>query len=554
MNDMKMTSLKDEVLTSRFKHYGFGIVTKDKIENEDSITVFPIEYMGEFDGKLDKTKLIKFIRTNELKDPILKSVVIDHTIPATWLPLHQSNRYGSPDVTNGETVALFRYADSNVIYWDTYFNETDLRKKEHYTIGCSNTDDNTEFIIEENSYYFTIDTRNKKVTLRMADNDEEVCTYLMEFDTKKGVFKLIDGRGNFMELDSVKDTMSIFTNSTVNVKTKTVNIDCDDYNLNCKNYNVNTQVSNFNHDTSYTMTGNNYTNNSTINNINSNVHAVNTNTHTINSQATLITHATYTISGGIYANKSATIIMSPATYSISCSSYNVSTGGGTFNHSGDFTMSGGSYTNKSSSSTVETGNHSLTCTSQNIKSQETIVETDTHSLTCTSQNIKSQDSVIESDTHSLTCTSQNIKSQETIVEADIHSLTCNTEDVTTQTSTIKHDVGYTITGPNYKNESTINKTECDEYSLTCNTEDVTTQTSTIKHGVEYTITGPNYKNESETFTLTNSSYVCTAGNILLDGNISCTSSVALSAGISVSGTSTFSPPIGLAYTVANLSY
>jgi hypothetical protein len=239
---------------SEFYHYGFGILTEDKKRDVNIIKVFPIEHMGTYSGKLDELKVIKYMTTNELEDPILKSVVVDHTVDATWLPIGQSNRYGSPDVCRGETVSLYKYGDSNVIFWDTMFNEDDLRKKEHLSFGCSNTDDITESLNEKNTYYNSMDTRKKFVkVIHTSDNDGELTTYDIDIDPVEGVLNIYDGRGNYIRLESELDQITIETNEVVNIKTKVVNVDCEDYNLTCNNYTLKSDVASVTADSSHSL-------------------------------------------------------------------------------------------------------------------------------------------------------------------------------------------------------------------------------------------------------------------------------------------------------------
>lgn len=258
--------MNGRIMKSQFTIFSFGIVVSDKKKNSNEIEVFPIEFNTEYSGDPTENRDVETKITNELEDKEDKKIKVDNTILASWIPIGQSNRLSSPDVCNGETVLIYRYEESNMFYWDTCFNETDLRKKEHMLIGCSNTDDIEEILTSSNTYYSLIDTREKNVILmHVSDNDGEHTTYDIHIDTKKGVFTMEDGKGNLVQIDSSKDEVNITTNEKVNIKTTEVNVDCTTYNLNCDDAHITastldiiadtTLFGKFEHTGNYTHTG-----------------------------------------------------------------------------------------------------------------------------------------------------------------------------------------------------------------------------------------------------------------------------------------------------------
>ena len=232
---------------SLFTPYSIGIVIEDKEKESMMIKVFPLEVQDGVDGELGKTnEEIKSKITNETKiDSDVTTTIVDN-IEATWLPISNSNRLTPPDVCGGERVQIYRMGDSNSFFWDTIFNEVDLRKKEHVIFAYSNVPKQGEVLNEKNTYWQGVDCVDKKVKiLHTSDNDGEATTYDIDLDTKEGVFSIADGRGNKVSLVSKKDGWMIKTNKlvnveteTMNIKVKTLNIKATDIKTECTSYKI----------------------------------------------------------------------------------------------------------------------------------------------------------------------------------------------------------------------------------------------------------------------------------------------------------------------------
>jgi len=227
-------------LESMFKPFSIGIVHGDKARNSYKIQVFPIENQFGFKGKLSMADDITSKTTNELEELTTHHVKLGQTMEVTWLPISQSNRISAPDVCNGERVMIYKFGESDTYYWDTIFHEHDIRKKEQFMEGVSNTDDLNKVLEPDLMYWRSLDTVEKEVVLiSTAKNDGEFTTHKYDIDTEKGVVKYADGLGNFWKMESDGDKYTLNTNKKIHLVTKDVVVDCENYTINCKTYTLN---------------------------------------------------------------------------------------------------------------------------------------------------------------------------------------------------------------------------------------------------------------------------------------------------------------------------
>ncbi len=227
----------NQSMQSMFRFYSIGIVFRDKARNTKTIRVFPTEYHSAFSGSLDDDETIVNVNySNELEDVVPQSIKIEQTFEATWLPMSNGNRRQAPDVCNGERVMIYKMGDINTFFWDTIFDDHELRKNEQYIISCSNTPKTNTPLDDTNTYWQGMDAQDKLVTIfHTANNDKELTTHSMQLNTKTGVWEYKDGRGNMVSLKSGEDGLEIVTKASVKIKTKKLSFECDEFSLDCKN-------------------------------------------------------------------------------------------------------------------------------------------------------------------------------------------------------------------------------------------------------------------------------------------------------------------------------
>ncbi len=216
-------------MSSALSIYSVCVVAEDKELGKNSIKCFPIEKLGEHDGSIteekDKKKdEKKTMSSNEAGSMVQSTVTKEVTIEAQWVNIGGSNRVTAPDVKKGETVLVFKFGSSERYYWTTFFIEHDLRRNEAVVNTYGNEKEFGKILNEKNTYYSKFDTVNKMVHIHTSDNDGELTTYDFTLDTKKGIFTILDGKKNKIELNSKSGTLTIdIPNVTVNSKNVIVN-------------------------------------------------------------------------------------------------------------------------------------------------------------------------------------------------------------------------------------------------------------------------------------------------------------------------------------------
>lgn len=230
---------------SNLKEYSLGIVTKDKVEGSDYISVSPIEEMFLTDGLIDDIKVVNSVSSEDSRGSTTSSEVNEvRILTAKWLPNSASNRATAPDVYKNETVQLYRYADTDVFYWDTKFREPLIRRQETVRWMFSNLPKGLKEYDIDTAYWVEVSTRHKHIKIRTVKNDGEPYVYDMILDTNKGTFTLNDDIGNQLYLNSEehrwkiinasgsfidmhKTIMDIHTDDQINITTKDLNIDVE---------------------------------------------------------------------------------------------------------------------------------------------------------------------------------------------------------------------------------------------------------------------------------------------------------------------------------------
>lgn len=181
-------------LLSHLKPFSIGIVAQDKAQNSDEVLIWPAEQLPFTDGGFDDTNVLKCL----------------------WILNGNSNRYTSPDVCEGETVQIYRYADTDRYYWHQVFREPKMRDRERVLYLFSNTDKGVESTMD-NSYWLMVDTFKKIVHLHMSDNDGEIAGFDFIFDGSSGVVSLLDTKGNKDIFNATDGTRTFEVNKDVSI-------------------------------------------------------------------------------------------------------------------------------------------------------------------------------------------------------------------------------------------------------------------------------------------------------------------------------------------------
>lgn len=211
---------------SQLKLFSLGIVVEDKPRGSDKITVNPIEEIFIFNGLLSKDE-----RKYDVTVPNMKGVKLSANVKgnvhldATWIPYGHSNRMTSPNVCKNETVAIYRYADTDDYYWTTIFREPKLRRLEDVIYAFSNLSKGLEPFDFNSSYWFRVNTIDKIVRLHTSKSDGEPFEYDIIVDTGNGNIVIKDDIGNQIKLDSKSNTISAEALEEIKLKAPKVTLD-----------------------------------------------------------------------------------------------------------------------------------------------------------------------------------------------------------------------------------------------------------------------------------------------------------------------------------------
>lgn len=213
---------------SGLKLYSLGIVAVTKDKGSDAIKVTPIEVLTLGNKKLSEEKNNYKVEMPDAKGVKRSSEIESESmLIAKWIPFGHSNRLTPPDVVAGETVILFRFADTEEYYWTTIFREPKLRRLETVNYGYCNIPQGLEPFDKQTSYWFEVSTDQKYIKLHTSKNDGEPYEYDIILDTEKGNLLIDDNAGNSIELNSEQNKLSIITNTDVYIKSPTVTIEAE---------------------------------------------------------------------------------------------------------------------------------------------------------------------------------------------------------------------------------------------------------------------------------------------------------------------------------------
>ena len=188
---------------SKLQLYSIGIVVEDKKDGSDDILVFPVEELPQIDGPIaDHAPDYKVAMPNAGGVQQTAEIKGSATLTAKWLPYGQSNRITAPDVIKNETVALFRYADTDEYYWTTIFREPSIRRLETVCYMYGNLKTPLKQWDKATSYWVEVSTKLKYIKLHTSKSDGEPFGYDVTIDPKNGFVEIKDDRGNLIKLDS----------------------------------------------------------------------------------------------------------------------------------------------------------------------------------------------------------------------------------------------------------------------------------------------------------------------------------------------------------------
>lgn len=183
--------------------YSLGIAMEDKLRGSDQIKVYPVEEFPQINGKVSDFKPSYNVSTTNIKGATKSSDLKgDAVLVATWLPFGNSNRITAPDIIKNETVAIYRYADTNEYYWDSLFREPSIRRLETCCTMFGNLPNGVKEYNKESSYWFEVSTHDQHIKVHTSKSNQEPFVYDIILNTRDGNLTIKDDIGNSIYLDS----------------------------------------------------------------------------------------------------------------------------------------------------------------------------------------------------------------------------------------------------------------------------------------------------------------------------------------------------------------
>jgi hypothetical protein len=213
---------------SFLKFYSLGVVAANKPLNTHDIEVTPIEDTNSLSGEVTDN-ISKYAADGQSTSGGTFKASVDTTVSvkATWYSGNDTNRITSPDVYRGETVELWRMADSDQYWWKTSQQNKTLRRLETVTHSYSNNS-KADAPNDANSTYFSeVSTHRKTWTIHTSKNDGEPFSYDIQINAKDGNITIQDDDGNYFFLDSTNRRVKMMNGdgSLVDLNRKDILID-----------------------------------------------------------------------------------------------------------------------------------------------------------------------------------------------------------------------------------------------------------------------------------------------------------------------------------------
>lgn len=232
----------DTTSISKLQFYSIGTVAANKQLGSKKIEVVPIESLPMTDGELTDNKSNYSVKTQDAGGSH-SSVQLDTTvtIEAVWLPMGQTNRKTAPDVRRGETVVIYRFADTDKYWWVDMLTDSKIRRLETVVYAWSNNSKEGIEDAADSTYYFEVSTHNKIVGFHTSKNDGEPLAWDIQINAKEGKVVVTDDVGNYFVIDGSNRrlTMQNADGSSVDVNKSAIKIVApDSVDIQTKRFNV----------------------------------------------------------------------------------------------------------------------------------------------------------------------------------------------------------------------------------------------------------------------------------------------------------------------------
>lgn len=195
---------------SLFRRWCVGIVTADKPEGTNTISVFPVERLPLSSGKVgEEQEQINQNVGDSFGTSASQSLLGEKICKAQWFPNGDNHLFTAPMVRKNESVQLYRYADSETIFWTTIYLEPSLRRLERIIWGSGNLSSPGKSLDLDSIYYLEFDTIRKVINIKTSNSDGERIVYHLSLNPGQGEAFLQDDKGNRVFLDSSENKVML---------------------------------------------------------------------------------------------------------------------------------------------------------------------------------------------------------------------------------------------------------------------------------------------------------------------------------------------------------
>ncbi len=216
--------------------FSVGLVIADSVENSYYIRVIPIEQQGFIHGEIEDGSNVDNVKGKDSQGNEWEtSYTTTNALTAKWIS-RDSNRRTPPSIHKGERVQLYKYADSDDVFWEDNGQDTRNRTTEREVKVWSNKPKRDgEELSAKNAYFLEVDTNTGLVTFKTNKSNGEPFSYTFQLQTKKGIFVVEDDVGNSIAIDSSKKEVILENQSKsfIQLLDKDITINATD-NLNIK--------------------------------------------------------------------------------------------------------------------------------------------------------------------------------------------------------------------------------------------------------------------------------------------------------------------------------
>lgn len=241
---------------SLLRPYAIAVVVEDKVRNSSKVKVWPMEILPIIDGELDLESIVmKNDGVDATGRPYDVSATTEEWVEAEWIR-DESNRVFAPDLRTREKVMLWKYADSEVLFWTPSRREEYLRRGEHLLLAYSALPEEGEDEAKtmDNSYTVEVNTFDGYIQINTVKLRGEPFAYTLLLDTANGTFTIKDDDGQHIFLDSNEEIIQVLNKSTtmLEINKKDINgyaaenwnmVAEENINFTCKNWVVNASES-----------------------------------------------------------------------------------------------------------------------------------------------------------------------------------------------------------------------------------------------------------------------------------------------------------------------